>query len=194
MVAHSQPYAKYFAAIVLMQIGLGEACFYTIILPSRTNTLKKMARNLRLFPKLTAVERVTLEEMGAHHHYAAFRLRAKGILSLDAGYKPAIVAAILGKSPQSVYNWAKKWREVGLAGILDGNKGSPPTKLTPAMLDTAEAVAAQAALTLDEIKRRVRAEHPQAPDFSVRRLSAGLKMRGWSFKRTRLSLKKTGRG
>ena len=149
-----------------------------------------MAKIIGLFPELSTVERTTLDEMGAHHHYASFRLRAKGILALDAGHKPCVVAAILGKTPQSVYNWAKWWREDGLAGVLDGNKGSPPTKLTPAMLDTAVAVAGQAALTLEEIKRLVLAQHPQAPDFSVRTLSAGLKMRGWSFKRTRLSLKK----
>ena len=149
-----------------------------------------MARNLGLFPELTEVDRITLEEMGARHRYAAFRLRAKGILSLNARHKPALIAVILGKTPQSVYNWAKWWREDGLVCILDGNKGSPPTKLTPAMLDTAEAVARQAALTLEEIKRRVCVEHPQAPDFSVGCLSAGLKGRGWSFKRTRLSLKK----
>lgn len=152
-----------------------------------------MTKYLGLFPELTAIERATLEEMGAHHRYASFRLRAKGILSLDAGHKPAVVAAILGRTQQSVYNWAKWWREDGLAGILNGNKGSPPTKLTPVMLDTAVAVAGQAALTLEEIKRLVREQHPHAPDFSVRRLSAGLKMRGLSFKRTRLSLKKTGR-
>jgi transposase len=150
-----------------------------------------MTRFLDLFPDLTTAERITLEEMGAYHRYASFRLRAKAILSLNAGYKPAVVAEILGKTQQSVYNWAKWWREDGLVGILNGNKGSPPTKLTSTMLDTAETVAKEQVLTLEGIKRHVRAQHPEAPDFSVRRLSAGLKMRGLSFKRTRMSLKKT---
>lgn len=150
-----------------------------------------MAKIIGLFPELTTAELTTLEELGSHHHYASFRLRAKGILALEAGHKPAIVAEILGKTPQSVYNWAKWWREDGVVGILNGNKGRPPTKLIPAMLDTAVAVASQAALTLEEIKRRVLEQHPQAPDFSVRLLSAGLKIRGWSYKRTRMSLKKT---
>jgi hypothetical protein len=40
------------------------------------------------------------------------------------------------------------------------------------------------------IKRHVQEQHTDAPDFSLFRLSAGLKKRGFNFKRTRLSLKK----
>jgi transposase len=102
------------------------------------------------------------------------------------------VAAVLQKTPQSVYNWAKWWREDGLAGILNGNKGGAPVKLTAEMLNTAGEFAAKSPLTLAMIKRHVQEQHSDAPDFSLFRLSAGLRKRGFNFKRTRLSLKKTG--
>jgi hypothetical protein len=62
--------------------------------------------------------------------------------------------------------------------------------LTAALVDSAMAIAAAEALTLGEIKQRVRERHPHAADFSEDRLAARLKARGFSFKRCRLSLKK----
>jgi hypothetical protein len=77
-------------------------------------------------------------------------------------------------------------------GLLDGHQGGAPAKLTAALLDTAEAIARTALATLAEIARHVHEVHPEAPDFSLDRLSAGLRARGLSFTRTRLSLKKAG--
>lgn len=150
-----------------------------------------MAFRTDLIAPLTEIERETLSEMSKHHRFAGFRLRARGLLSLNAGLAPTVIAEVLGRSDQSVYNWAKWWREDGLIGILDGNKGGPPFKLTEALLDTAESIARTEPLTLAGIKQRVLALHPDAPDFSTDRLSAGLKKRGLSFKRCRLSLKKS---
>ena len=150
-----------------------------------------MAFRSDLIAPLTEMEQETLEEMIRHHRFAGFRLRARGLLSLNQGLVPAVIAQVLGRTDQSVYNWAKWWREDGLVGILDGHKGGPPVKLTAALLDTAERIAREEPLTLAGIKRRVLAHHPEAPDFSTDRLSAGLKKRGLSFKRCRLSLKKT---
>ena len=113
------------------------------------------------------------------------------MLSLNAGLAPAVIGKVLGRSEQSVYNWAKWWRKDGLVGILDGNKGGPPFKLTETLLDTAIKIAREEPLTLAGIKMRVLELHPDAPDFSIDRLSVGLKKRGFSFKRCRLSLKKS---
>jgi len=141
---------------------------------------------------LTREEMITLEEMAQHHPFADFRFRARGVLSLHAGLKPWVIAQVLGVSKQSVYNWAKWWREDGLVGLLGGHKGGAPVKLTSALLDTAEAIARQEPLTLAGIKQRVLERHPDAPSFSEDRLAAGLKKRNLSFKRCRLSLKKSG--
>jgi len=91
-----------------------------------------------------------------------------------------------------VYNWAKWWRQDGLAGLLDGHKGGRPVKLTAKLVDSAVAIATEEALTLAGIKQRVLERHPDdAPDFSLDRLAARLKERRFSFKRCRLSLKKS---
>jgi transposase len=106
-----------------------------------------MAQISKLIEALTAAEFETLREMSKHHRYASFQLRAHGLLALNAGHKPTIVAAVLQKTAQSVYNWAKWWREDGLAGILNRNKGGAPIKLTAVMLDTAVDCAAKSPLT-----------------------------------------------
>lgn len=144
----------------------------------------------KLILPLTAVELLTLEEMGQHHRHADFRRRARGIISLNAQCSPQVIAQVLGVSETSVYNWAKWWRNAGLTGLLVGHKGGRPVKLTSELVECAAEIAAGEALTLEGIKRRVRERHPQAPDFSVDRLSARLKECRVSFKRCRLSLKK----
>jgi hypothetical protein len=55
------------------------------------------------------------------------------------------------------------------------------------MLDLAAEIARQEPLTLARIAARVAEQFPEAPTFSLDRLSVGLKKRGLSFKRTRLS-------
>ena len=91
---------------------------------------------------------------------------------------------------QPVYNWVKGWREYGLVGVLDGHKGGAPVKLIAPMLDKAARIASDESLTLRKIAARLKTDFPQADTFSLDRLSKGLKARGMSFKRTRLSLKK----
>lgn len=136
--------------------------------------------------ELAEAERRTLEELSRNHPLRDFRLRALGVLALGKGHGLKLVSDILGVTAQSVGNWAKGW----LMGLLNGHKGGRPPKLTPAMLDTAEAAARAEARGLREIARRVKEAHPEAPPFSLDRLAAGLKARGLSWKRTRLSLKK----
>jgi transposase len=149
-----------------------------------------MKLSQKLVGPLTEAEVTTLEELGRHHRFADIRFRARGVISLHAGCKPRTIAQVLGVSEQSVYNWAKWWELAGLVGLLGGHQGGRPAKLTAALVDSAMAIAAAEALTLGEIKQRVRERHPQAADFSKDRLAARLKARGFSFNRCRLSLKK----
>lgn len=141
--------------------------------------------------ELAEFERLTLQELSEHHPYPDFRRRALGVLALAKGHSPPLVAEILAVTPQTVYNWANAWRTLGLMGLLKGHQGGAPTKLTPELLDTAERIARAAPCTLGEIERQLREIHPGAPIFSLDRLSAGLRARGLSFTRTRLSLKKS---
>lgn len=150
---------------------------------------KQQKRNL-LGEALTVEEVVTLEELSKHHHYADFRRRALGLLALNSGQAVADIAAFLRVSDQPIYNWAQGWRERGLVGILGGHKGGAPVKLTPEMLEVAADIARQEPLTLAKLAAQLHERFPDAPTFSLDRLSVGLKARGLSFKRNRLSLKK----
>jgi transposase len=139
---------------------------------------------------LSEVEVGTLEELARHHRHADFRRRALGVLALNDGRSVPEICGVLRVSVPPVYNWARAWRERGLLGMLSGHVGGAPLKLTAQLLDVAEQMARQEPLTLGQIAQRVQKQHPEAPTFSVDRLSVGLRARGLSFKRNRLSLKK----
>mgnify|MGYP001765348111 FL=1 len=139
---------------------------------------------------LSEVEVQTLQEMSRHHRHADFRRRALGVLALNEGRSVEDISGVLRVTVPPVYKWARAWRERGLMGMLSGHVGGPPRKLTAELLDVAERIARQEALTLGQIARKVHELHPEAPTFSVDRLSVGLRARGLSFKRTRLTLKK----
>lgn len=89
------------------------------------------------------------------------------------------ISGILRVTVPPVYKCARAWRERGLMGMLSGHVCGPPRKLTVELLDVAE-----------QIARQVHELHPEAPTFSVDRLSVGLRARGLSFKRNRLTLEK----
>ncbi|GHA09870.1 helix-turn-helix domain-containing protein [Oceanisphaera arctica] len=148
-----------------------------------------MKRNL-LGQPLTAEEVITLEEMSKHHPFPDFRRRALALLALNDGVTVVQITLMFRMSDQPIYNWTKGWRTKGLAGILTGHKGGRPPKLTADMLDAAADIARAEPLTLAKIAARVRDLYPDAPSFSLDRLSAGLRARKLSFKRTRLSLEK----
>lgn len=151
---------------------------------------RKIQKRHLLGQTLTTEEIETLGQLSKHHHYHDFRRRALGLLALNSGRRVVDICEFLRVSDQPVYNWAKAWREKGLAGIQNGHKGGAPVKLTAELLDAAAEIARQEPLTLAKIAARVAERFPDAPAFSLDRLSVGLKARKLSFKRNRLSLKK----
>ena len=151
---------------------------------------RRMQKRHLLNQPLKTEEIETLKEMSKYHHFGDFRLRALGLLALNDGQRVVDICKVLRVTDQPVYNWAKGWREHGLVGILDGHKGGAPVKLTAPMLDRAAKIATDESLTLGKIAARLKTDFPESATFSLDRLSKGLKARGMSFKRTRLSLKK----
>lgn len=145
----------------------------------------------KLILPLTAEELLALEDVARHHKFGDYRFKARGIISINAQLKARTIAEVLGVSEKTVYNWAKWWREDGFDGLFDGHKGGHPATLTDELVACAVEIATSEALTLASIKQRMLERHPQAPDFSLGRLAIRLKEHRMSFKRCRLSLKKS---
>jgi transposase len=140
--------------------------------------------------KLTEAECITFQELAEHHPYPDYRRRALGMLALAKGHSFHLVAEILGVTVPTPYNWLKAWKKQGLMGLLSGHQGGAPAKLTKELLDVAEQIARASPCTLAQIEQQLRETHPDAPQFSLDRLSVNLKKRGLAFIRTRHSLKK----
>ena len=139
---------------------------------------------------LTPEELVTLEQLALNHPWRDCRVRATGVRRLAEGQSPKVIAQSLGVWHQSIYNWVNAWRNHGVVGLLGGHSGGRPPVLPSAMLDTAVAIAREQALSLPGIAKAVEAQHQQALPCCLVTLANGLKKRGFSFKRTRFSLKK----
>ena len=99
-------------------------------------------------------------------------------------------AAVLQVNGQTIRAWVQGWNERGLVGILNARKGGAPAKLTEALIDLAVEIATREPMSLAQIAARLREERPDAPQFSLDRLSIRLRERSMSYKRTRHSLKK----
>lgn len=146
---------------------------------------------MKITLKLTECETETLVQMSINHSWRDARTRAAGLLMLSAGEHPTTIAKKLGVSHQSIYNWRHSWEESGITGLMGGHAGGRPLALTAEMIATAVSMATQEALTLKGIAERIEAIHQCALPCSLDTLGDALKARGFSFKRTRLSLKKT---
>lgn len=149
-------------------------------------------RNQKCGIELNADELITLEEMSVHHPYHDFRIRAAGLVLLAKGGTPKAIATRLLVTYQSIYNWTHAWRERGILGLLGGHAGGRHHVLPPTMLDTAVEVARNEALSLSAIAKAVEAKHQCDLPCCLDTLRNGLKDRGFSFKRSRHSLKKNG--
>lgn len=139
---------------------------------------------------LTPEETLTLKQLALNHRHVDFRRKASGLLQLAQGTRPVVIASELGVTQQSVYLWLGAWRERGVVGLLGGHVGGRPPALPVEMLDTAEAIARREALSLPALAKAVEAAHQCSLPCCLVTLSNGLKTRGFSFKRTRFSLKK----
>ena len=69
---------------------------------------------------LTDHDRAALEEAAAGEPRVRRWQRYRAVLLLADGLAPPAVAAALGCAVSSVYNWAKAWRDAGLAGLAEG--------------------------------------------------------------------------
>lgn len=109
---------------------------------------------------------------------------------LSKGEHPTAIAQQCGVSHQSIYNWRHAWEQTGVVGLISGHAGGRPKKLSQAWLNTVCELARNEALTLRGLVQRAEDIHGAPFPLSLDRLGAILRQSGFSFKRTRMSLKK----
>ncbi|MBV8261981.1 MAG: transposase [Paraburkholderia sp.] len=141
---------------------------------------------------LKAVEELTLQQMSINHPQRETRTRAAGLLMLGRGLKPLAIAAQLGVSGQSVYNWSHAWRERGVCGLMSAHNGGRHALLSEAQIAAALEIARAEPLTLGRIAQRLESALNEPLPCKIETLGEALKRNGFSFKRNRFSLKKSG--
>lgn len=141
---------------------------------------------------LTECEATTLLQLSVNHPWRDARTRAAGLLMLAGGTHRTVIEDRLNVSHQSLYNWREAWENKGLLGLIGGHAGGRPAGLSEALITTAVSIAAEEALSLKGIAERIEATHQCTLPVTLETLGKTLKARGFSFKRTRMSLKKNG--
>lgn len=145
---------------------------------------------MKLSLTLSPCECETLFQLSINHPWRDARLRASGLLMLSKGEHPTAIGQQCGVSHQSIYNWRHSWEQAGLVGLISGHAGGRPRKLNAAWLATVTELARTEALTLRGLVQRAEAIHGSPFPLPLDRLGVILRKSGFSFKRTRMSLKK----
>lgn len=139
---------------------------------------------------LSEPQRITLQQLALNHRHRDIRARGTGLLMLARGLNPRQIAAETGCSVRVIYNWVHTWHDLGIAGLLGGHAGGRYLAMTPEMIATAVEAACAESLTLARIAQRVEEVHGSLP-CTLETLANTLKKQGLTWKRNRLSLKKT---
>src|SRR4051812_12122177 len=79
-------------------------------------------------------ERAALADAAAHERRVRRWRRYQAVLRVAGGERPEAVAASLGCSRASVYNWLAAWRDEGIAGVAE-DAHPPPTLAHTAPLE-----------------------------------------------------------
>ena len=77
---------------------------------------------------LTDEQRAAVEQAMNHSPLPEVRQRAMAIRLLHLGHKPETVAQMLAVAPSSIWNWHRRYRATGLAGLANRAKSGRPSK------------------------------------------------------------------
>lgn len=77
---------------------------------------------------LTTDELAAVETAMHHAPQVEVRQRATAIRLLHLGHKPEAVAEMLAVAPSTVWNWHRRYRKAGLAGLANQPKSGRPAK------------------------------------------------------------------
>ncbi|AIP00149.1 winged helix-turn helix family protein [Burkholderia pseudomallei 576] len=140
--------------------------------------------------RLAEVEKLTLEQLALNHRHRDIRTRATGLVLLSSGLTAPKVAARLGVTVQSPYDWVMAWRERGVVGLLTGHGGGRLRALPDTMVAAAIQIATTESLALARIAQCLEATVNEPLPCRIETLGMALKREGRSFKRNRYALKK----
>lgn len=143
--------------------------------------------------RLAEVEKLTLEQLALNHRHRDIRTRATGLVLLSSGLTAPKVAARLGVTVQSPYDWVMAWRERGVVGLLTGHGGGRLRALPDTMVAAAIQIATTEPLALARIAQCLEATVNEPLPCRIETLGMALKREGRSFKRNRYALKKKAR-
>lgn len=136
-------------------------------------------------------ERRTLFEMGIWHPQARVRRRAQVLVRLVQGVTQTQVAREFGVHLNSVRTWMNRWRSAGLVGLYPKPVPGRPRKLSPVVAERLRQVVLTEGGTVRHVMQSM--ELQQMPLLAApATVSRWLKEMGFSYKRYRTSLKKSG--
>lgn len=87
---------------------------------------------------LTKTQLTELEEAMNHASQPEVRQRATAIRLLHFGHEPEAVAQMLAVAPSSIWNWHRRWRQDGVAGLANAPKSGRPAKADVHYLEVLE--------------------------------------------------------
>jgi transposase len=140
--------------------------------------------------EMTEAQRHDLEQAAKHGHCWLLRRRAQALLLLGQGRTPAEVAGILETRRESIYQWRHNWRENGIAGLAEGHHTGRPRVLDEEQQCYLEQLADAGTYSIRQLMALMQVRYPgfDVHPSTMRRI---LRERGFRWKRTRYSLKKT---
>lgn len=136
-------------------------------------------------------ERRTLFDMGRWHPHARVRRRAQALVRLAQGLTQTQVAREFRVHLNRLRTWLNRWRSAGLVGLYQEPVPDWPRKLSPEVAERLRQVALTEGGTVRHVMQCMEEQHLPflATPATVRRW---LKVMGFSYKRYRTSLKKSG--
>lgn len=136
-------------------------------------------------------QRRTLFEMGMWHPHPRVRRRAQALVRLAQDVPQTQVAREFGVHLNSVRSWMHRWQCTGLVGLYPEPVPGRPRQLSPVVAERLRQVALTEGGTVRHIMQCMEEQHmPLLVEPAT--VSRWLREMGFSYKRYRTSLKKSG--
>jgi transposase len=139
---------------------------------------------------LTEPERKTLLEMSIFHPHSRVRQRAHVMLRLAEGKSGRELTEEFGVSANSLCNWKRSWRCRGIVGLFEGHHSGRRPKLSQSQQKQLRLAVEKRGGGIPQLCQYLK---ERGTDLPVHRNTVAnyLKRQGFSWKRSRYSLKKS---